>query len=211
MLSKIVSLLKNAADKTFGVVGSPSSSFEVIIDIKAVSEESKLLGELACFHVQEGDKTVLVLGQITEIETRNRWHEEPSFKGIIKRRGHLPNLSGIADNRIAKINVQSSFVLPGKDNPEAHKLANSPSTGLPVHRVSNEIMETLMTGKKELVCLGTAYDTDVKVPFWFKHFGSPEKNGVGEAYHIGVFGRTGSGKTTAAANMLLGYAQHKII
>ena len=56
----------------------------------------------------------LSLGQITEIETKNRWHEEPSFKGIIKRHGKLPNLSGIADNRIAILNVQSSFLLDGK-------------------------------------------------------------------------------------------------
>jgi hypothetical protein len=48
----------------------------------------------------------------------------------------------------------------------------------------------------------------VRVPFWFKHFGSPKNGGAGDAYHIGVFGRTGSGKTTAAANMVLGYARH---
>lgn len=211
MLNKITSLLDKdkIANKVLGVVGSPSSSFEVMIDIKEVSEKSKLLGELAGFLVTEGNKTVFVLGQITEIQTRNRWHEEPSFKGIIKRRGALPNLSGVADNRIAKINVQSCFVLPKEKKPEAHKLANSPSTGIAVHKVSNDIMKVLMTGKKELVCLGTAYDTDVEVPFWLKHFGSPESDGVGEAYHIGVFGRTGSGKTTAAANMLLGYARHK--
>ena len=123
---KIIELLKQD-NIDLGVVGSPSSSFEAIVDIKEVSEKSKLLGEMVCFQVKEGDNTVLVLGQITEIETKNRWHEEPSFKGIIKRHGNLPNLSGVADNRIAKINVQSSFVL-GEENSEAHKLANSPST-----------------------------------------------------------------------------------
>lgn len=207
MLEKIKFFLKDAT-KALGVVGSPSDSFEVVIDIKEINETSKLLGELACFYITEGEKTVLVLGQITEIKTINRWHEEPSLKGIIKRRGGLPNLSGIADNRIAKINVQSSFVL-SETTQAAHKLANSPSTGIAVHKVTNEIMQELMTGKEGLVCLGTAYDTDVNVPFWLKHFGSPEDDGAGEAYHIGIFGRTGSGKTTAAANMLLGYARHK--
>ena len=122
----IVSILERD-DEPLGVVGSPSSSFEAIVDIKEVSETSKLLGELVCFQVSESDNQVLVLGQITEIETKNRWHEEPSFKGIIKRHGKLPNLSGIADNRIAKITVQSSFVLAG-DHSQAHKLANSPSS-----------------------------------------------------------------------------------
>ncbi len=205
--TNIIELL-DSDDQALGVVGSPSSSFEAIVDIKEVNETSKLLGELVCFHVKEGENTVLVLGQITEIETKNRWHEEPSFKGIIKRHGKLPNLSGVADNRIAKINVQSSFILTS-DKSEAHKLANSPSTGVPVKGITNEVMQELMKQYQgQLVCLGKAYDTNVNVPFWFKHFGKPDEGGGGDAYHIGVFGRTGSGKTTTAANMILGYAQH---
>lgn len=203
----ILELIEN--ESPLGVIGSPSSSFEAIVDIRDVSEESKLLGELVCFTVKEGNKNILVLGQITEIETKNRWHEEPSFKGIIKRHGKLPNLSGVADNRIAILNVQSSFLLDGKANP--HKLANSPSTGMPVKRVNNEIMQELMKSqdhKYKLVSMGTAYDTNVKVPFWFKHFGDSKKGGAGDAYHIGVFGRTGSGKTTTATNMILGYAMN---
>ena len=197
-------------EQPLGVIGSPSSSFEAVVDIRDINEESKLLGELVCFPVKEGDNTVLVLGQITEIETKNRWHEEPSFKGIIKRHGKLPNLSGIADNRIAILNVQSSFLLRGEGiNP--HKLANSPSTGVQVKRVNNDIMKSIIQGYKnmaELVTIGSAYDTDVKVPFWFKHFGNSKDGGAGDSYHIGVFGRTGSGKTTTAANMILGYARN---
>ena len=212
---KIINIL-NQDKEPVGVVGSPSDTFEAIVDIRDVSEESKLLGELVCFTVQESDSTIFVLGQITEIKTVNRWHEEPSFKGIIKRHGSLPNLSGISDNRIAKINVQSSFKLKEQDNmPEAHKLANSPSTGEAVKKVNNKIMKELVKQYKEqLVCIGRAYDTNVNVPFWFKHFGKAkddngeDTNGAGDAYHIGVFGRTGSGKTTTAANMILGYARN---
>ena len=196
-----------------GAVGSPSDTFESTVDILEVSEKSKLLGELVRFEVEEGDGKILVLGQITEVKTENRWHQEPSFKGIIKRHGNLPHLSGSADSRIAKINVQSSFRIPNNDsqNYEAHKLANSPSTGVPVDRINNTVMTKIMEqykNKVQLVCLGNAYDTDVKIPFWFKHFGKPNKGGAGDSYHIGVFGRTGSGKTTAAANMILGYARH---
>ena len=110
---KIINIL-NQDKEPVGVVGSPSDTFEAIVDIRDVSEESKLLGELVCFTVQESDSTIFVLGQITEIKTVNRWHEEPSFKGIIKRHGSLPNLSGISDNRIAKINVQSVSNLRNK-------------------------------------------------------------------------------------------------
>ena len=204
-MSNIFKYLDDA--ESLGVVGSPSDSFKATVDILHVSENSKLLGELVCFTVQEDKNIVLVLGQITEIETKNRWHEEPSFKGIIKRRGKLPNLSGDADNRIAKISVQSSFII-ASDESKAHKLANSPSTGVRVKKVDNDIMGELVKEHEELVCIGKAYDTDVSVPFWFKHFGPPKDRGAGDAYHIGVFGRTGSGKTTAAANMILGYARN---
>ena len=210
--SKSINQLLEADQKSVGAVGSPSDTFEATVDILEISEESKLLGELVCFSVKEGDGEVLVLGQITEVKTENRWHQEPSFKGIIKRHGFLPNLSNVADNRIAKINVQSSFQMPSGSVKNhgyvAHKLANSPSTGVPVKKVSNEIMNKLVEKHSNLVSLGTAYGTDVDVPFWFRHFGRPDQGGDGDAYHIGVFGRTGSGKTTTAANMILGYARN---
>lgn len=209
---KQITELLEGDKKPVGVVGSPSDSFEVTIDIREISAEDKLLGELVCFLVKEGENDILVLGQITEIKTENKWHEEPSFKSVIKRHGSLPHLSGVADNRIATITVQSSFMLGKTEEefPRAHKLANSPSTGKSVRRISNELMRILMKEhEKGLVCIGKAYDTDVRVPFWFKHFGDPKEGGSGDAYHIGVFGRTGSGKTVTAANMVLGYARNK--
>jgi hypothetical protein len=42
---------------------------------------------------------------------------------------------------------------------------------------------------------------------WFKHFGSGA-GGAGEAYHLGVFGKTGSGKSGLAKMMLCAYARH---
>ena len=42
---------------------------------------------------------------------------------------------------------------------------------------------------------------------WFKHFGGGA-HGVGEAYHMGVFGKTGSGKTGLAKMLLGAYARH---
>jgi hypothetical protein len=43
---------------------------------------------------------------------------------------------------------------------------------------------------------------------WFKHFGKG-KNGAGEAYHIGIFGKTGSGKSVLAKMILPAYCKHK--
>lgn len=85
MEKKIIDLLKDD-NKPVGVVGSPSDSFEVTIDIREISAEDKLLGELVCFLVKEGENNVLVLGQITDIRTENKWHEEPSFKSVMNYR-----------------------------------------------------------------------------------------------------------------------------
>jgi len=60
----------------------------------------------------------------------------------------------------------------------------------------------------ELFYLGKAYGTNIKMPMWFKHFDTGEL-GAGEAYHIGVFGKTGSGKSFLSIMMMLAYAKHK--
>lgn len=193
-----------------GVIGSPSDTFEAVVDILEISAEDKLLGELVYFLVPEGKRQVLALGQVTDIKTENKWHEEPSFKAVIKRHGKLPHLSGVADNRIAKITVQSTFNLGVEDEPVPHKLANSPSTGELVRRMNDPLMDKLLahiSKNFKLFHMGKAYGTDVRIPFWFKHFGEGQ-NGAGDAYHIGVFGRTGSGKTSTAARMVCGYASN---
>jgi hypothetical protein len=207
MTNKIKELL-DSYPKPLAAIGSPSDSFEITLDILGNSTESKILGEFVYFQSVENDKHIVSLGQITEVMTSNKWHEEPSFKAVIKRHGSLPHLSKEADNRIAILNVQSTFKVISDSDVKAHKLSNSPSTGMKISGMTNEIMQALV----EPVCkgftseiIGKAYDTEVEIPFWFKHFGEGH-NGAGEAYHIGVFGKTGSGKTTTAARMLAGYA-----
>lgn len=207
MTDKIKKLL-DSHPKKLAAIGSPSDSFQITLDILGNSTESKILGELVYFQSLENQQNIVSIGQITEVMTSNKWHEEPSFKAVIKRHGSLPHLSKDADNRIATLNVQSTFKINSDEAVTAHKLSNSPSTGTVVSAITNEIMSGLISP----VCkgytteiLGRAYDTDVSIPFWFKHFGKGD-NGAGDAYHIGVFGKTGSGKTTTAARMIAGYA-----
>lgn len=188
-------------------IGSPSDTFKVSIDIRNDYSDGKILGEFVCFHTNEKENNIYSLGQITEVKTVNKWHEEPSFKSVIKRHGRLPHLSDDADNREATLNIQSSF-MKSKDNTIAAQLSNSPATGTDVHPVNETFMLSLLepiTRNFKTKVLGKAYGSNVNIPFWFKHFGKG-KNGAGDAYHIGVFGKTGSGKTTTAAQMLIGYA-----
>lgn len=206
-MSELKSLLKT--EDSLASIGSPSDSFKVVLDIRKEYEDKKVLGEFVCFESKGNNENVYSLGQITEVKTENKWHEEPSFKSVIKRHGHLPHLSGDADNRVANLNIQSSFKVTNGST-EATQLSNSPATGVNVHPVNNEFLDTLLKPITEgcnTKILGKAYGSNVNIPFWFKHFGKG-KNGAGDAYHIGVFGKTGSGKTTTAAQMILGYAEN---
>lgn len=84
-----------------------------------------------------------------------------------------------------------------------------PATGTRVFRVDQPLLDNLLqVYEEEIVYLGRAYANDVLYPMWFKHFGSGN-GGAGEAYHLGVFGKTGSGKSGLAKMMLCAYAQHK--
>lgn len=209
----VLDRIKDPANIAIGITGSPSTTLDVVIDITEVSKTERTLGQMVYVEVEEEGRSILVIGQIIDVETKNRWHEDPAFKGVIKRHGSLPHLSGAADNRIATISVQACYDL-GKDSPEGYILGTSPSTGVKVFKMNNSVMDSLMTdNKKAVTYLGKVYGTDVDLPFWFKHFDSTdiknEEFGAKDAYHIGVFGKTGSGKTVTASLMMLGYTKNK--
>lgn len=198
-------------NEPIGITSSPSNTLDIIIDITEAKKLERSLGQMVYVSLKEDGKDILVIGQIISIETQNRWHEDPSFKGVIKRHGKLPHLSGTADNRIATISVQACYILD-KDNPEGYILGTSPSTGENVQKMDNDVMNALMKNHENHVTyMGKVYGTDVDLPFWFKHFDKTigEELGAGDSYHIGVFGKTGSGKTVTSAFMLLGYAKNK--
>lgn len=209
----ILEVIRQQSDTLVGITGSPSTTIDIVIDISEKSKTERALGQMVYVVVNEDGQNILVIGQIIGIETQNRWHEDPSFKGVIKRHGRLPHLSGTADNRVATISVQACYNL-GAAAPEGHILGTSPSTGEQVQRMNNEVMTALMKKHEgEITFMGKVYGTNVDLPFWFKHFDKTDmankEVGAGDAYHIGVFGKTGSGKTVSAAYMLLGYAKNK--
>ncbi|WP_293115692.1 helicase HerA domain-containing protein [Okeania sp. SIO1I7] len=206
----LLNLLTNQSNQfNIGSVGSPSNTTEIIIDINQKSEQKKILGQLVCLVQPQEQEKLVVIGQISEIETKNRWHEDLTFRGIIKRRGSLPHLSGKADVRTAKLNVQACFSIALDGKITEGTLGTSPSTGTQIFSVRDEVLDQLLEEyKNQIIYLGNAYSTEVKMPFWLKHFDRGE-GGAGEAYHIGVFGKSGSGKSGLAAYMLLGYARHE--
>lgn len=209
---KLIEYINSSADQPIGSTGSPSNTIEISIDIREAHKLSRALGQMIYIKLSEDGEDVLVLGQIVSVETQNRWHEDPVFKGVIKKHGSLPYLSGSADNRIATVSVQAAYSL-GTVDPEGYILGTSPSTGVRVDVMTNEVMDLIVESSKDsLTYLGHFYNTKVDAPFWFKHFDKDDTEnneaGAGDAYHIGVFGKTGSGKSNTAAAMLLGYAKN---
>ena len=206
--------ISDTSEKLVGITSSPSTTTQISIDI--INSKLSLLGKMVYLEMKEEEEEITALGQITSVETRNRWHEDPTFKGIIKQHGSLPNLSGRADTRLASLNVQSCFIKQeSSEVPVGHVLGISPPTGLEIKKMDDAFMRKLVKGYGDAIqYIGTVYDSKkVNMPMWFRHFGKAEGEndytGVGDALHIGVFGKTGSGKTVMSSLMMISYAKSK--
>lgn len=191
-----------------GVIGSPSSTLNLTLDILATAVEKKLVGEFAFFPFRQEGKPHYALGQITHIEMRNVWHEEPTMRSLIRQRGRVDAVSERQDTHTAKMIVSAVFTREGLRYKDS-QLGTVPSTGTAVYLVKDEILEELLKDhQEEIFYLGRAYGSKPLLPMWFKHFDSG-RGGAGEAYHIGIFGKTGSGKSSLAKMLLVAYARHR--
>ncbi len=190
-----------------GVVGSPSSTSELALDILASAVNRKLVGEFALFRFQQDGKTHYALGQITEVRLRNVWHEDPTMRSLIRQRGRVDAVSERQDTHQGEMVISAVFC---RDGPTYRPsiLGTVPATGTPVHLVDDAILESLLAPyRTQLFYLGRVYGSTPRLPLWFKHFDSGP-DGAGEAYHLGIFGKTGSGKSVLAKMILLAYARY---
>jgi len=190
------------------VIGSPSSTGELTIDIIGTAVNKKLVGKLSIFKFMQDGMVHYALGQISEIEMQNIWAQDPTMRGIIRQKGRVDPITERQDLHIAKMMVSSVFTTYD------HQLVPSilgtvPATGTSIKLLDEEIMEELLKDyQNEIFYLGKAYGSNIKLPMWFKHFNVGNK-GIGEAYHIGIFGKTGSGKSVLAKMIVSGYSRHK--
>jgi len=201
--------IKGCIDKAerIGVIGSPSSTANLTIDILGTAVDKRLVGNLSVFGYNQDGNEHYAIGQIVEIEMRNVWTQDPTMRGLIRRKGRVDPITERQDTHTASMTVSSVFVKKG-ENLEQSILGTVPSTGTPIKLLDEDIMHSLLYDQRdELFYLGTAYGTAIHMPMWFKHFGTGIY-GAGEAYHIGVFGKTGSGKSVLARMIMMGYARH---
>jgi hypothetical protein len=191
-----------------GVIGSPSSSHSLVVDILGTAVDKKLVGSLCLFGFKQDGTDHFALGQITEIALRNVWSEDPTMRNLIRQKGRVDPITERQDTHTATMLVSSVF---GKNQRgfEPSMLGTVPSTGTPIKLLNEQFMRDLLSQySKELVYLGKAYGSNVLLPMWLKHFGQGP-GGIGEAYHIGIFGKTGSGKSVLSKMVMMGYAKHK--
>ena len=195
-----------------GVVGSPSSTTAVTLDILAPAVNKKLVGELALFRFLQDELMHYALGQIVEVTMRNVWHEDPTMLSLIRQRGRVDPVSERQDTHRGEMTISAVFA--EKNSAEKDRryrpsiLGTVPATGTPIHLVSDEVLSELLSPyQEEIFYLGRVYGSKPLLPLWFKHFGSGPK-GAGEAYHLGIFGKTGSGKSVLAKMILLAYARY---
>lgn len=195
------------ASERLGVVGSPSSTTDLALDILGGAVTRKLVGELALFRFDQDDRKHYALGQITKVQLRNIWHEDPTMRSLIRQRGRVDAVSERQDTHLGQMVTSAVFRDAGASY-EPSLLGTVPPTGTPIHLVTNEVLDTLLRPyRTQLYYLGQVYGSLPRLPLWFKHFDrGPE--GAGEAYHIGIFGKTGSGKSVLAKMILLAYARH---
>ena len=202
-LGKIV-----AQTERLGVVGSPSSTAQLALDILGTAVTRKLVGELALFRFQQDASTHYALGQITEIQLRNIWHEDPTMRSLIRQRGRVDAVSERQDTHLGQMVISAVFREGGSTGYEPSLLGTVPSTGTAIHLVTDPVLDELLRLYREQIFhLGHVYGSTPKLPLWFKHF-DQGPDGAGEAYHLGIFGKTGSGKSVLAKMILLAYARY---
>lgn len=200
--------MPNGRNQDIAVVGSPSTSVELTLDILQEATEERVLGALVAFNATQSGVPITSVGQVVSIKLQNRWHEDSVFRNLVKRTGEIPPITNRQDTRTATLAVGATFSLrDGRSEPDV--LGMVPPTGTRVCRVDQALLDSLLSSyRSEIFYLGRAYANDVLFPMWLKHFGSGP-GGAGEAYHGGVFGKTGSGKSGLAKMILLGYARHQ--
>lgn len=198
--------LIDAAERV-GVIGSPSSTTELALDILASAVNKKLVGELALFRYMQDGLPHYAMGQITEITLRNVWHEDPTMRSLIRQRGKIDTVSERQDTHAGEMIISAVF----SGNTEGYRpsiLGTVPSTGTPVHLADDAVLQELLSPyRDQLFYLGHVYGSRPLLPLWFKHFDTGPQ-GAGEAYHLGIFGKTGSGKSVLAKMILLAYARY---
>ena len=200
------------AGEQIGVVGSPSSTSRLSVDVLGSKAARSLAGALAILRFGQDGRVAYALGQVTEVVLENPFMRDPTLKGLIRQHGTVDPITGGHDVHAAEMLVSAVFVEDGQGSIRQGSMGTVPPTGTPVRIASDGALAALTAP-----CAGATVSIGrvpgaggaVAMPSWFRHFGPPEEGGTGEASHVGIFGKTGSGKSVLAKMILLSYMRHR--
>ena len=166
MSDQKLSQLVDQAER-IGVIGSPSSTTELALDILATAVDKKLVGELAIFDYIQDGLDHYALGQITEIALKNIWHEDPTMRSLIRQRGKVDAVSERQDTHQGEMIISAVFS-DENGNYRPSSLGTVPATGTPIQQVNNDVLDVLLNPYKEQIFyLGHVYGSKPKLPLWF--------------------------------------------
>ncbi|MEM2636879.1 MAG: ATP-binding protein, partial [Candidatus Korarchaeota archaeon] len=130
------------------------------------------------------------------------------MRSLARAKGPVSPISEQQDIHLAAVKISAVFEQNEKGFTQGI-IGTVPPTGTFIFPVRESLLDVLLKSyKDQIFYLGRVWGSTVKLPLWFKHFGEGPR-GAKEAYHIGIFGKTGSGKSVLAKMILLAYARHK--
>lgn len=192
-----------------GVVAAPSSTDRILADILTVKRDRSLVGRWLVIPFSQDGAPALSLGQAIRVELENDLFQNGVSRAVIARQGALPP-SAAEDLLRVEVGISATFRLQdGLSVPST--LGTVPPSGSPVYLVNDDFLDRLLSrNARDLFYLGQAYgdiSAPLLLPTWIRHFrGGP--GGAGDTYHIGIFGKTGSGKSVLAKMVLMGFGRH---
>ena len=202
-------MLENEVGKSekIGVVGSPSSTSQMRLDIVASAVEKSLVGSIVFLEYTQDDGDAYAIGQITGVALKNTFAEDQTMKNITKLRGEIPSITGQQDTYAAEMMVSAVFKEEGGGLSQG-TFGTVPPTGTAIRMINQGMMERMVERHADrVVHVGRVFGSDVLLPSWFRHFGE-SAGGLGDAMHIGIFGKTGSGKSVLGKMIMLSYMKH---
>jgi DNA helicase HerA-like ATPase len=196
------------------VIGSPNSTTTFTVDILETARDRALDHAWVTFEVVErfNGRTYRkrALCQLGGIITRNRWHEDPVIRAVIKHQGALPALSGESDLTSAQLSALGVFLLDENGHVlRRTTLSTPPPSGTPVYPADAATLQDLVHMEPGIFYAGQSPGDGLPVPLTLRHFGPTEGGGFGEAVMLGIFGQTRSGKSIMAAQLLAGFAANR--
>lgn len=190
--------------KTFGYV-APQSTNQFINFIAADQQDQLLsvVGKMMYFDTRVEERTYRAIGTVTGIRTENNLFN-PAINSLVAQGNYNSEIS--KDIRLSSFITQAVFVKDDNStewSQSAAYLPTSPDTHSSVHLLDEEVLEE-MTAGLVLPAIGTFRGLNLPLPI-----NTPDFGGNRGAYHSGVLGKSGSGKTAAYTLTLSTYMRHE--